>query len=81
MICVFSSHLSQVDPFRIRNAKVLVITVKALGNEVVKNLVLAGIGSLTLVDDENVTEDDLGAQFLISRADIGKNVCKEPSSS
>jgi ubiquitin-like 1-activating enzyme E1 A len=36
--------------------------------------VLAGIGSITLADHENVTEDDLGAQFFISDADVGKNV-------
>lgn len=35
---------------------------------------LAGIGSITLADHENVTEDDLGAQFFISDADVGKNV-------
>lgn len=37
---------------------------------------LAGIGSITLADHENVTEDDLGAQFFISDADVGKNVGK-----
>ena len=47
---------------------------KALGNETAKNLVLAGVGALTIVDDEIVTEDDLGAQFLITREDLGKNV-------
>lgn len=46
---------------------------KALANEVAKNLVLAGIKSLTVVDHEAVTEDDLGAQFFISEEDIGKN--------
>ena len=35
---------------------------------------LAGIGSITLADHENVSEDDLGAQFFISDADVGKNV-------
>jgi ubiquitin-like 1-activating enzyme E1 A len=51
------------------------VSVKALANEIAKNLVLAGIGSLTIVDHELVTEDDLGAQFLVSENDIGKNVC------
>jgi ubiquitin-like 1-activating enzyme E1 A len=46
---------------------------KALANEVAKNLVLAGIGSLTIIDHEPVTETDLGAQFFISAADVGKN--------
>jgi len=60
---------------RIRNANVLLITIKALGNEVAKNLVLAGIGSLTIVDHEVVTEADLGAQFFLSEAEghLGMN--------
>jgi ubiquitin-like 1-activating enzyme E1 A len=58
----------------IRKANVLLISIKALANEVAKNLVLAGIHSLTIVDHELVQENDLGAQFFISEADIGKNV-------
>lgn len=46
---------------------------KALASEIAKNLVLAGINSITIVDHEFVTESDLGAQFFISEADIGKN--------
>lgn len=56
-----------------RNANVLLITMKALANEIAKNLVLAGIGSLTIVDHEAVTENDLGAQFFVSEAQVGLN--------
>lgn len=59
---------------KIRTANVLLICVKALANEIAKNLVLAGIGSLTLADHEVVTGQDLGAQFFVSEEDIGKNV-------
>jgi ubiquitin-like 1-activating enzyme E1 A len=58
---------------KIRNAKILLITMKALANEIAKNLVLAGIGSLTIIDHENVTDRDLGAQFFLSETDIGTN--------
>lgn len=58
---------------KIRTAKILLVSIRALANEVAKNLVLAGIGSITLADHEVVTEDDLGAQFFISEADVGKN--------
>ncbi|PVI07581.1 hypothetical protein DM02DRAFT_580168 [Periconia macrospinosa] len=58
---------------RIRNANILLVSIKAFANEVAKNLVLAGISSITLADHEVVTEDDLGAQFFVSEADIGKN--------
>lgn len=51
------------------------ITAKALANEVAKNLVLAGIGSLTILDHESVTEEDLGAEFFVYEEHIGQNVC------
>lgn len=57
----------------IRKANILLISAKALANEIAKNLVLAGIGSLTVIDPEVVTEQDVGAQFLVSHADVGKN--------
>ena len=60
---------------KIRNANILLITMKALANEVAKNLVLAGVGSLTIIDHEVVTAADLGAQFLLSadRDHLGAN--------
>ena len=39
-----------------------------------KNLVLAGIRSLHLIDDQDVTSNDLGAQFFLLPEDIGRNV-------
>jgi len=45
-----------------------------LANEVAKNLVLAGIGSLTILDHEVVTEEDLGAQFFLTEEHVGQNV-------
>jgi ubiquitin-like 1-activating enzyme E1 A len=58
----------------IRKANVLLISMKALANEVAKNLALAGVNSLTVIDHELVRENDLAAQFFISEADVGKNV-------
>jgi ubiquitin-like 1-activating enzyme E1 A len=59
---------------RMRKAKVLLITMKALGNEIAKNLVLAGIGSLTVLDPDTVTENDVESQFFVTEEHIGKNV-------
>lgn len=58
---------------KIRNANILLITIRALGNEIAKNLVLAGIHSLTIVDHAPVTENDLGGQFFVTEADVGSN--------
>ncbi|KAL9007218.1 MAG: hypothetical protein Q9188_000021 [Gyalolechia gomerana] len=46
---------------------------RALANEIAKNLVLAGIGSLTILDNQVVTEDDLGSQFFLSELHLGMN--------
>ena len=59
---------------RLRTANILLINFKGLANEIAKNLVLAGIGSLTILEDQVVEEDDLGAQFFISEQHLGLNV-------
>ena len=38
-----------------------------------KNIVLAGPKSLTIVDHRNATVTDLGTQFFLSEADVGRN--------
>lgn len=40
---------------------------------------LAGIGTLTIVDHAEVREEDLGAQFFISADNLNQNVCLLPS--
>ncbi|KJZ72830.1 hypothetical protein HIM_07774 [Hirsutella minnesotensis 3608] len=61
---------------KIQGANILLITMRALGNEIAKNLVLAGIGSLTILDGSPVTEADFGAQFFLAEGGeslIGQN--------
>ncbi|KAF9938921.1 SUMO-activating enzyme subunit 1 [Modicella reniformis] len=58
---------------RMRNASILIAGMRALSDEVCKNIILAGVGSITLLDQEVVTEEDLGAQFLVRREDLGRN--------
>ncbi|KAI9790400.1 MAG: hypothetical protein M1816_005218 [Peltula sp. TS41687] len=58
---------------KLRTAHVLIITMKALANEIAKNLVLAGVGAVTVVDHELVTEEDLCSQFLVAEDDVGMN--------
>lgn len=48
--------------------------VNGLGAEICKNIVLCGVKSLMLLDDQVVTTQDFTGQFLIPRSDIGKNV-------
>ncbi|CAN6371986.1 unnamed protein product, partial [Urochloa humidicola] len=50
---------------RLSKAHVLVCGMNGTTIEFCKNIVLAGVGSLSLMDDHIVTEDDLNANFLI----------------
>lgn len=56
---------------RMRSAKVLLINLSSIGTEVCKNIVLSGFGSLTILDNHIVTEEDLGSQFFVSSLDVG----------
>lgn len=58
---------------RLRATRVLLAGLNGLGAEVAKNLVLAGIKSITLLDHRTVTEGDFTTQFMIERTAIGKN--------
>ncbi|KAF8668897.1 hypothetical protein HU200_052101 [Digitaria exilis] len=50
---------------RLSKAHVLVCGMNGTTIEFCKNIVLAGVGSLSLMDDQTVTEADLNANFLI----------------
>jgi len=57
-----------------RKSSILIVGIRGLSNEVCKNLVLAGVGAVTLLDHEIVKGEDLGAQFFVNKDDVGKNV-------
>uniref|UniRef100_A0A0C9RTP6 E1 ubiquitin-activating enzyme n=1 Tax=Wollemia nobilis TaxID=56998 RepID=A0A0C9RTP6_9CONI len=57
---------------RLFGANVLISGLKGLGVEVAKNVILAGVKSVTLHDEGNVEMWDLSANFYFTEADIGK---------
>ncbi len=57
-----------------RNATILVVRLRGVATEAIKNVVLAGIGKLVIADDENVSEEDLGAGFFFRDEDVGLKV-------
>ena len=59
-----------------RNATILVVRLRGTATEVIKNIVLAGIGKLVIIDDEVVSEEDLGAGFFFRDEDVGQKVRK-----
>uniref|UniRef100_A0A8I5ZL60 SUMO-activating enzyme subunit 1 n=1 Tax=Rattus norvegicus TaxID=10116 RepID=A0A8I5ZL60_RAT len=58
---------------RLRASRVLIVGMKGLGAEIAKNLILAGVKGLTMLDHEQVSPEDLGAQFLIRTGSVGQN--------
>nr|ACO10317.1 SUMO-activating enzyme subunit 1 [Caligus rogercresseyi] len=58
---------------RLRSARILIIGMGGLGAEVSKNLVLAGVKSLTMMDSVGVGSSDASAQFLAPRDKMGNN--------
>ncbi|KAL6950739.1 hypothetical protein ACO0QE_000020 [Hanseniaspora vineae] len=54
---------------RMRASKVLLYNLGGCGTEITKNLVLSGVGSLTIYDTHLLSEDDLFNQFFISKDD------------
>lgn len=56
---------------RLRAASVLVVGAGGLGSPVLTYLAAAGVGSLTVVDDDLVDESNLQRQFLHGDADVG----------
>ncbi|KAJ3125565.1 SPS-sensor component ptr3 [Nowakowskiella sp. JEL0407] len=53
-------------------SKVLLIGLKGLGVEIAKNIVLAGVKSVTVYDPTPTKISDLGSQFFLHEDDIGK---------
>ncbi|KAJ1728651.1 E1 ubiquitin-activating protein aos1 [Coemansia biformis] len=57
---------------RLRKSSICFIGIKAVTLEACKNLVLAGIGHITLKDSNTVLESDLEAQYYFHEDDLGK---------
>ena len=63
------SQLSWFKLDRLKQANVLVVGCGALGNEVLKNLVLFGVGHLVIVDFDVVESTNLTRSVLFRRED------------
>jgi len=61
------------DQQKLSNAKVLVIGAGALGNEIIKNLALLGIGNLLIADKDFIENSNLSRSVLYRAGDTGKS--------
>lgn len=55
----------------LEGSKICLINATAVGTEILKSLVLPGIGAFTIVDGEKVTEEDIGCNFFLDETHIG----------
>eukprot|EP00276_Gloeochaete_wittrockiana_P001504 CAMPEP_0184672430 /NCGR_PEP_ID=MMETSP0308-20130426/86094_1 /TAXON_ID=38269 /ORGANISM="Gloeochaete witrockiana, Strain SAG 46.84" /LENGTH=1027 /DNA_ID=CAMNT_0027119757 /DNA_START=423 /DNA_END=3506 /DNA_ORIENTATION=+ len=56
---------------RMAKSNVLIIGLGGLGVEIAKNLILMGVKSVTIHDDESVAIKDLSSQFYLTDKDVG----------
>lgn len=56
----------------LRNSKILVINLTGVGVEIVKNLMLGGAGTITLMDKSVLKEQDLNSNFFVSKEHVGE---------
>lgn len=57
---------------RMSGANVLLVGLNGLGVEIAKNVILAGVKSLTIADDTPTAIADLSSQFYLTEQDVGK---------
>ena len=48
-----------------------------VGIETLKNLVLPGVGTFTIIDENIVSEEDLGVNFFLTEKSLGKSRAEE----
>ena len=60
--------------YLISTSAVLIAGVDCTSLEIAKNLILSGIGQVTLLDDRKVNEKDIKENFFLSKSDLGKTI-------
>src|SRR5688572_22596108 len=60
------------DQGRLSRARVLVIGLGALGNEILKHLALLGVGHVFIVDFDTVERSNLSRSVLFRDGDVGR---------
>ncbi|KAG8196579.1 hypothetical protein JTE90_014140 [Oedothorax gibbosus] len=62
--------------YALEAAHVCLINASATGTEILKSLVLPGVGAFTILDPKIVTGDDVGNNFFLDKDSIGKSRAK-----
>ena len=70
------SLLSWFKQENVKKAKVMVVGAGALGNEVLKNLALFGVGNIVIVDFDTIEYSNLTRSILFRESDADKGLYK-----
>ncbi|XP_004928264.1 NEDD8-activating enzyme E1 regulatory subunit [Bombyx mori] len=57
----------------LESGHICLINATALGTEILKSIVLPGIGAITIVDDCTVSDEDIGSNFFLEMSSKGLN--------
>ncbi|KAI3966741.1 hypothetical protein MKW92_038738 [Papaver armeniacum] len=60
----------------LEKASICLLNCGPTGSEALKNLVLGGVGSITIIDGFKVEEGDLGNNFMVDESSIGQSKAK-----
>lgn len=60
------------DQDRLKNATIMVVGAGAIGNELIKNLTLLGIGRILIFDMDDIENTNLTRSVLYRRSDVGR---------
>ena len=69
---IFKFRLWGEGQILISKCRILCLNLDSSASEILKNLILAGVGFVGLVDSKNVSESDLKENFFVNIDDLGK---------
>lgn len=55
------------------NSKICIININTLSSEILKNLILSGVGSIVIIDSTKVLKSDISTNFYLTEKEIGFN--------
>ncbi|CAN5515447.1 hypothetical protein BH10BAC5_BH10BAC5_24030 [soil metagenome] len=65
--------ISWWDQDILKNSRIMVVGCGALGNEIIKNLAMLGVGNILAVDMDKVEKSNLSRSILFREEDLGKS--------
>lgn len=70
---IIISEIGEKGQLKLKNAKVLVIGAGGLGSPILLYLAAAGVGTIGIVDGDDVSISNLQRQVLFSESEVGEN--------